>query len=308
MLLLHQFQKGIIMSNNLNLYYIFYEVAKTKNISKAAKELYISQPAISKAIGKLEQNLDCSLFSRNSRGVTLTKEGELLFEQIGVAFQAIKNGEDKIRLSNELGIGHLSIGVSTTLCKYVLLPYLKEYVNKNPHVKVSIYCQSSLETIEALEAGKIDIGLIGYPSSKNALSYKPIMNIHDTFVASANYLNNFALREMITKESLINNATFMMLNKENITRKYVDSSLALTNTELSNIIEVNNMDLLIDFAKTDLGISCVIKEFIKKELESGILKEIKLIGKIQTRQIGLAYLPGKITENTDAMSFLDGFN
>ena len=96
------------MENNLNLYYIFYAVAKAKNISGAAKELYISQPAISKAISKLEQNLDTTLFIRNSRGVCLTSEGEMLYEQVHTAFNCIRTGEEKIRLSNELGMGHLS--------------------------------------------------------------------------------------------------------------------------------------------------------------------------------------------------------
>ncbi|MCI7557559.1 MAG: LysR family transcriptional regulator, partial [Lachnospiraceae bacterium] len=111
------------MINSLNLYYIFYQVAVSKNITAAARELYISQPAISKAISKLEQSLNTTLFIRNSRGVTLTLEGEILFEQIHNAFQCIYAGENQLKLASELGVGHISIGVSTTLCKYVLLPY-----------------------------------------------------------------------------------------------------------------------------------------------------------------------------------------
>lgn len=293
------------MNNNLNLYYIFYEVATTKNISKAAKALYISQPAISKAISKLEANLNCTLFIRNSRGVVLTSEGEILYEQIKTAFNAIETGEEKIKQAGELGIGHISIGVSTTLCKYVLLPYLKEFVNLNPHVKVSISCQSSFETIEALEQGKIDIGLVGFPTIKNTLSYKPLLNVHDTFVATQNYLDNFRLREGMTDDKLTDLATFMMLNKENMSRKYVDSTLLASDIELKNIIEISNMDLLIDFAKIDIGISCVIKEFISEELKNGELKEVKLINKMPGRQIGLAYLPSKANANPSVLSFIE---
>jgi len=293
------------MNNNLNLYHIFYEVATTKNISKAAKSLYISQPAISKAISKLESSLECTLFTRNSRGVVLTNEGELLFEQIKTAFEAIEAGEEKIKQVGELGIGHISIGVSTTLCKYVLLPYLKEFVNINPHVKVSISCQSSFETIEALEQGKIDIGLVGFPSTKNTLSYKPLLTVHDTFVTTQSYLDNFSLREGLTNENLTESATFMMLNKENMSRKYVNSSLSLAGIDLKNIIEISNMDLLIDFAKIDIGISCVIREFILDELNKNELKEIKLLNKMPGRQIGLAYLPSKVSTNPSAMAFLD---
>ena len=106
------------MENNLNLYHIFYTVAKNKNISLAAKELYISQPAISKAISKLESNLETTLFIRSSRGVTLTEEGSILFEQVRNAFASINSGEEQLRKIARLGVSHLSIGVSITLCKY----------------------------------------------------------------------------------------------------------------------------------------------------------------------------------------------
>jgi len=293
------------MENNLNLYYIFYTVAKCKNISGAAKELYISQPAISKAISKLEQNLETKLFIRNSRGVNLTLEGELLYEQVQTAFSCIKTGEEKVRLAGQLGIGHISIGVSTTLCKYVLLPYLKDFIHKNPHIQISISCQSSTETIEALQNGTCDIGLVGYPEGKNNLEYFPLMDIHDVFVTTSNYLNNFKKRGALTRESVLENATFMLLNKENITRKFIDSHLASKKIEIKNIIEVSNMDLLIDFAKIDLGVACVIKEFILNELEHKDLKELNLFPGVPARKIGFACMPQTQKDNPSAKMFLD---
>ena len=118
------------MEQNLSSYRIFYVVAEKGNISKAAKELYISQPAISKSIQKLEDNLGVRLFDRSSRGVTLTPEGELLYTHVKSAFETLTVGEDRLRRSIALGIGNLSIGASSTLCKYVLLPYLKEFIKQ----------------------------------------------------------------------------------------------------------------------------------------------------------------------------------
>ena len=112
------------MNQNLSAYRIFYTVANAGNISKAAKELYISQPAISKSIQKLEDGIGCKLFLRSSRGVTLTEEGELLYSYVKNAFETLTLGEEKLHRSIELGVGHLKIGVSSTLCKYLLLPYL----------------------------------------------------------------------------------------------------------------------------------------------------------------------------------------
>lgn len=293
------------MQNNLNLYHIFYQVAKSKNISGAAKELYISQPAISKAISKLEQSLNTTLFIRNSRGVTLTDEGEMLYDQISKAFQHIVNGEEKLKQASELGVGHISIGVSTTLCKFVLLPYLKKFVKDNPHVKVTISCMPSIEAIEALENGMIDIGLVRYPQSKTSLCYDSLMEIHDTFVATQNYLDNFSKRNSLTNEHLIEDATFMMLDKDNVTRKYIDSALALSGIELTNVIEITNMDLLVDFAKIDLGISAVIREFVKDELEDKTLKEIKILSKPQGREIGFAYDEARLKENPCIADFIE---
>ena len=151
------------MYQNLSSYRIFYTVANTKNISKAAKELYISQPAISKSIQKLEENLNCKLFSRSSRGVLLTDEGQLLYGHVKEAFETLNLGEDKLRRSIELGVGHLQIGVSSTLCKHMLLPYLKEFIKENPHINISISCQSTNQTLKLLEEEKLDVGLIGKP-------------------------------------------------------------------------------------------------------------------------------------------------
>lgn len=277
------------MENNLHLYHIFYMVALHKNISGAAKELFISQPAISKAISKLEQNIGTKLFIRSSRGVTLTMEGEILFEQVKNAFVAIRYGEQQLKKAGELGISNLSIGVSATLCKYVLLPYLKEFVKDNPHVKISILSQSSFETIDAIEKGTIDIGLVGIPANPGNLTYTPIDEIQDTFITTNTYLKNLKIREGADKNNIFKNATFMMLDKENISRKFIDSYLSKNQLELSNLIEIGNMDLLIEFAKIDLGIACVIRNFVEKELEDGSLVELPLKHAVPKRKIGLVY-------------------
>ena len=292
------------MESNLNLYYIFYTVAECKNISAAAKELYISQPAISKAISKLEANLETTLFIRNSRGVSLTQEGEYLYKQVKHAFVCIKTGEDRIKKMNELGVGHVTIGVSTTLCKFVLLPYLNKYIKKNPHIKITICCQTSSETIAALENGSIDIGFIGLPHKPKDLTAIPLMEIHDTFVTTPNYLEHLKIREGILEDKLFEHAVFMMLNSENISRKHVEHYLSSCNMELTDIMEVGNMDLLIEFAKIDLGIACVIREFVQSELDSGELIEISLEKEIPKRDVGFLLRQSTLKENPAAEGFI----
>ena len=278
------------MEQNLSQYKIFYEVAKAGNISKAAKELYISQPAISKAISKLEDSLGLSLFTRSSRGVQLTSEGEILFEHTREAFDALDRGEQELKRIQEFDIGHLRIGVSNTLCKYILLPYLKTYIDQYPHMKVTIESQATAQTLARLEQQKIDLGLVAEPSVRRDLAFIPVMDIQDTFVTTPNYLENLYLREG-QDTSLFETGNIMLLDTSNMTRHHVDEYMAENNIFPHQILEVTTMDLLIEFAKIGLGIACVIKELVQKELDSGMLVEIPLDIPIHRRTIGFAYHP-----------------
>ena len=278
------------MEQNLSQYKIFYEVAKAGNISKAAKELYISQPAISKAISKLEDSLGLSLFTRSSRGVQLTSEGEILFEHTREAFDALDRGEQELKRIQEFDIGHLRIGVSNTLCKYILLPYLKTFIDQYPHMKVTIESQATAQTLARLEQQKIDLGLVAEPSVRRDLAFIPVMDIQDSFVTTPNYLENLYLREG-QDTSLFETGNIMLLDTSNMTRHHVDEYMEENNICPHQILEVTTMDLLIEFAKIGLGIACVIKELVQKELDSGMLVEIPLDIPIHRRTIGFAYHP-----------------
>ena len=276
------------MNQNLSSYRIFYTVANTGNISKAAKELYISQPAISKSIQKLEESVGCKLFSRSSRGVVLTDEGKLLYEHVSEAFETLTMGEEKLKRSIELGVGHLKIGVSSTLCKYLLLPYLKEFIRQNPHISISISCQSTNDTLKLLEDNKIDIGLIGKPENLKNIHFDFLEEIEDIFVAAKDYLRNLKARG-IQKDHILQSSTLMLLNKNNMTRQYIDDYLQENQIIIKDSIDISDMDLLIDFARIGVGVACVIKNFVREDLENGTLVEIPLGFPIHKREVGFAY-------------------
>lgn len=276
------------MNQNLSSYRIFYTVANTGNISKAAKELYISQPAISKSIQKLEESVGCKLFSRSSRGVVLTDEGKLLYEHVSEAFETLTMGEEKLKRSIELGVGHLKIGVSSTLCKYLLLPYLKEFIRQNPHISISISCQSTNDTLKLLEDNKIDIGLIGKPENLKNIHFDFLEEIEDIFVAAKDYLRNLKARG-IQKAHILQSSTLMLLDKNNMTRQYIDDYLQENQIIIKDSIDISDMDLLIDFARIGVGVACVIKNFVREDLENGTLVEIPLGFPIHKREVGFAY-------------------
>lgn len=283
------------MEQNLSLYHIFNVVAETGNISHAAKELFISQPAISKAVTRLEQNLETKLFIRSSRGVSLTDAGRLLYEQTNAAFRHLKQAEDTIKKNKKLGTGSLKIGASTTLCKYVLIPYLEKFVIKYPHIKISISCQSTYQTLNLLQNHKVDIGLTGESGRYENFVFMPVGNVSDGFVATPAYLKNLEKRQPDAAAHPFQYANLMLLDRHNISRRYIDSYIR--ENELStgqmltgHTLEVSSMDLLIEFAKVGLGISCVITDFVKEELKEGSLKLIPLPLPIKKREIGFTYL------------------
>lgn len=276
------------MDQSLSSYRIFYVVAKAGNISKAAKELFISQPAISKSIQKLEESLGVTLFYRSSRGVTLTPEGTILFEHVSSAFDTLSLGEEKLRHTKSLGMEHLTIGVSATLCKYILLPSLKEFMKRHPHIAISISCHSTDETLRLLADRKLDIGLIGQPAPLRDLSFCPLTEIEDIFVATKDYLQQQRLRG-ISRKDILKSSTLMLLNKENITRRYVDDYFLENRIEAAEVIDVSSMELLIEFAKVGLGIACVIRDFVREELSRGTLVELSVGPALKKRPVGFAY-------------------
>lgn len=280
------------LQSSLSNYLIFTKVAETGNISAASKELFISQPAISKAIQKLEAALKVTLFTRSSRGVKLTEEGTLLYSYTRDAFSFLSQGENAIKMVSELGIGHIRIGVSTTLCKYMLLPYLKDFVAIYPHIRFTIVCQSTFQTMELLEERKIDIGLIGRPDNLKNLHFLPSGKIEDVFVATDTYLENMRLREgaELQGEHIFSTANLMLLDKKNITRVYIDQYLSSHQLHAEQILEVSSMDLLIEFARTSLGIACVIREFVEEDLAYGRLSILPLSFPIPKREVGFSYL------------------
>ncbi len=279
------------MNQNLSSYRIFYTVASTGNISKAARELYISQPAISKSIQKLEESIGCRLFSRSSRGVVLTAEGKLLHDHVRAAFETLSIGEEKLKRSIELGIGHLRIGVSSTLCRHLLLPCLKEFIRLNPNISISITCQSTNGTLQLLDDGRIDIGLVGKPDSLKNTRFDFLEEIEDTFVAAKDYLRNLHARG-VPKDDILSSATLMLLDKNNMTRQYIDSYFQDHQIRIQDTIDISDMDLLIDFARIGAGVACVIRSFVSRELADGTLVEIPLKHPIPKRHVGFVYKTG----------------
>lgn len=275
------------MVSRLDLYKVFYEVGKERSFSKAAKSLYMTQPAVSQAIMQLEQEIGAKLFIRTPRGANLTKEGLILYEYIFSAINLINIGEEKIYEARNLIIGDLKIGVGDTISRYFLLSYLEKFHKLYPNIKLKIINSTTLELCKILKSGKLDIAICNFPIEDDDLVKKESVEIEDIFVCGEKYKENF--KEAIDFKDL-RNYPLILLERESNSRRYVEKYILSKGVKITPEIELGSHDLLLEFAKINLGIACVIKEFSQEYIKKGILYEIKTKEPIPKRSIGYCYL------------------
>jgi len=275
------------MIAKLDAYRVFCEVAKHRSFSKTAKSLYMTQPAVSQAIMNLESELGTRLFTRTSKGVNLTNDGRLLYEYVSSAINLITVGEKKLSESRDLLTGEMKIGVGDTISRYYLLPYLEIFHNSSPNINLKIINRTTMELCAMLKSGEIDLAVCNLPVKDSALSIKKCIDIHDIFVCGEKYRYLCSSRvelEDIAKLPLI------FLERKSNSRQYVERYLASKGIKIQPEIELGSHDLLLEFAKYNFGVSCVIEEFSADYLNSGQLFKIELTEEIPERAIGFCYL------------------
>lgn len=273
------------MKTKLDYYKIFYETARHKSFSKAAKDLYISQSAISQCIHQLEKDLGAILFVRSRHGVTLTKEGELLFQKVENAILSIVQGETLLARLHHLESGSLNIAAGDTITSHYLLPYLEKFHSEYPGVRIEMANSYSNQMLQLVKDGKAELAFVNMPINDDELFTEPCFEIHDIFVCSPkHYVKSQYTWEEISQEPLI------LLEKNSSSRHYVNTQFERKGITLEPQIEIAAHDLLIRFASINLGVSCVIKEFSNEALERKTILPINLEPPLPARNIGCAYL------------------
>lgn len=275
------------MISKLDLYKVFCKVGKSESFSKAARDLYMTQPAVSQAIMQLERELDIRLFNRTPKGVSLTNEGKLLFEYVNSAINLIDVGEEKILEFKNLTVGELKIGVGDTISRYFLLPYLEAFHNKYPNIKFKIINGTTLELCSILKSGEVDIAICNFPIADSTLELRPCIDIHDIFVCGEKYKD--IVSGPVSLDQVVQ-LPLIFLEKKSNSRRYVEDYMMSKGIKISPEFELGSHDLLLEFAKINLGIACVTKEFSQEYLNKGMLYEVKLNEEIPKRSIGVCFL------------------
>lgn len=275
------------MNIDFELYRIFYTVANNGNITKAAEELMISQPAISKSIKNLEEQLGGQLFVRTKRGVVLTDEGREFYNYIKQAIEFISSAENKFSELINLETGSVKIGISSTLTKNFLLPHLRKFHNLYPKIDIQIDTAISSELIQKLRNGLIDIVIfhvrdVDYGKDIEITRCK---EIGDCFVVNDSYAD-LLNREVSLNE--LNDYPLLLQDQHSNARRFLDEYAKKYGIVLKPNIELASYALVVEFAKIGLGIGYVTKDYIAKELENKELYSINIKEKIPTRHIGIA--------------------
>ena len=289
------------MDINYELYKVFYYVAKTLSFSEASKCLYISQSAVSQSVKVLEKKLGQTLFIRSTKRVQLTPEGDILFKHIEPAMNLIHKGETQLLEANTLNGGQLRIAASDTICRYFLVPYFRKFHQQYPNVPIKVTNATSLNCVDLLEQGKVDLIITNAPNTRLNQSYirKTVCEFHDVFVANPAY---YPLKSRVLRLAELSGYPLITLERHCTTCEFLHNLFLQHQLELVPEIELSSNDLLIDFARIGLGIACVPDYCVREGNEDLDIIETKET--MPARQIVASVNP-TLPINAPTEAFLD---
>ena len=288
------------MSVKLELYRVFKEVAETGNISVAAKNLYISQSAVSQSVKQLETALQARLFARSPRGVSLTSEGQMLYQYVRSALGLLATGEDKLSQAQQLLLGTLVIGASDTVTSQVLVPYLDDFHRLHPGIRLKIVSGRSAKVLSMLKSGAVDIAFASSPADSAVESW-PCFATHSAFVAGSGYDCDF---DHVYTRREIADFPLILLERKASSRVFLEQEFLKHGVTLSPEIELSSRSLLVSLAHIGLGVAGVTLEFVQKALESGDIRALKTDFTIPARSVDMCTLRD-VTPTAAAAAFME---
>lgn len=242
-------------------YKIFYYVAKFRSFTKAANALYANQPNVTRAIKNLESALNCPLFVRSSRSVTLTPEGEKLFARVKIAVENIQAGEEELALDRSLQGGTVAIGATENTLHYVLLPLMKEFRKRYAGISVKVTNFNTAQAIAALKNGQVDFSVVTSPVHlPRYLRAVDIRAFREYAVAGAAFVGlkgkRLSLRDL-------QSVPLVSMGSETMTYEFYMQYFYENGATLAPTIEVASTDQILSMVKNDLGVGFVPEYFLR---------------------------------------------
>lgn len=272
---------------------VFYSVASNLSFTKASKELYISQPAISKHIHELEVQYKTPLFDRAGSRIALTRAGELLLSHTNALLAAYRQLDFEMNLLTDNICGELRLGASTTIAQYVLPPILSSFITKFPDIRASLLNGNSHDIENALREGKITLGLVEGNARQNSLHYTPFMK--DELVVVTHTGSKLAHYDELTLEQLCSLPLILRENGSG-TLAVLESALGERQIKLSQLnvlIQLGGTQSIKMFLENSDALAIVSVRAVTRELMTGLLKVIDVVDFSAERMFYFVQLQGQ---------------
>lgn len=288
------------MNVNLELYKAFYYVGKNKSISKAADELMISQPAISRSIKTLEGQLNVNLFIRKRDGVELSEAGLLIFDKVKNAIMLIENAENEISSFKKLDFGYINIGASKTILHEFLMKYITEFHKEFPNIVIRVYTDKTSLLIKKSKIGLIDIIFTNLDDNDYSdFENVRLIKINDCLAVNESYSN---LKDKVISNNELEELPFILLTKGATSRNIFDNVCNMNDIRINPIMEFGSNSLVKEFTLSGFGVGLLTEEFVKDEIKSGKLIKLNTKLNLGSKYIGMLYT--KETINYAAKEFI----
>ena len=268
---------------NYNYFKVFYTVAKLQNISKAAEQLDVTQPAVSRIISSIEKEYNTKLFFRSKNGVALTREGQKLYEMIKTPCNELDRIDDSISRGELFKDSFIHIGATTTALYCFLFKILEKIKEQFPTITFRIYSDSSANLLKMVTDGAVDFAFITTPFVKNEeINIDSFYELNNVLIAPISYkdkINGSVSIKSLTKYP------FILLNKDMQFREYINDFLKQHNVEINPAYETDSSSELLPFVKNDYGLTFIPEEMAEEAINEGKCFKVNLKEKMPLRNI-----------------------
>lgn len=272
-------------------YRVFCCAARHRSFSRAAQELMTSQPAVSRSIAALEQQLQCRLFQRTGRGISLTPEGRRLYETVSSGCQALEEAEGRMAAARALETGAIRIGTTELAMRYVLIAAIGQFQRQHPGVKFRVGSHSANAALDDLREGEVDLAVVPAPVSPCApLQQERLLSFRDSFIAGPPFR---ALKGQVLSLRQLGDYPMICLTPDTSSRQFLEQLCRRSDTAISADMEVSTADLVLPLVREGLGIGFLPQLLAQEAIAKEEVFALTLRESVPRRQICLVTDPAR---------------
>jgi DNA-binding transcriptional LysR family regulator len=264
----------------------FNTLARTGSFTLTAKELFLSQSAVSHSMKSLEQEVGCRLLDRVGKKVLLTQAGETLLHHSEKILQEMDNARTALLQLGKWGRGRLRIGASTTACQYILPPVLRQFKEEYPQSLITIEPGDTVEALELLRVNRIDLAIMLQPVSQEHVDFHPLFSDELAFLVGADHpwaVERQVIRTEIPKQN------YILYNKGSYTFRLIEQYFREEAMVLNTVIDLGSMDAIKELVKLGLGVSIIAPWIAARELADKSVATLPLGRRKLKRQWGVVH-------------------